>query len=1631
MQFRFRTNQSPARRAPGRRSARRSSGAGARRLRLEPLETRTLLAVTPLIGGTTQARVLVPTLADYDDLGLDWTGTAEPFPDAAWPQTPGAGPNGVGYNALTAAYDPYIGENIQTSMQGNSRTAFVRIPFSATDVGGFDGLTLKMRFDDGFIAYLNGTEIQRANVNPALAFPPYTTGSSGPAAAGAAFTTFDVTSQLNLLNEGTNVLAIRGFNFTLSNTTFLVQAALDANRPDTVTVANDDAVAFRTDQAAPVINVLANDVAGSAAIDPRTVEVVSQANGGTTTVNATTGAITYTPNAGFAGTDTFTYRVRDTANVPTPGGGTQPVTVVAPATAPHRTFVPTNDTLALTWTGGNEPFNDAAWVAGVGGIGYDPTGAPVDFAPFINDNVQVRVSGINPGIYERIPFTADPATTSGLRLRLRYDDGFIAYINGVKVAENFAPATPLYNSLATGQNGDTAALVQQEFIVPMTSVNLRSGANANVLAIHLLNQAIGSSDILMQAELIADVSTKGLWSNEATVTVSVTGPGPVAAPDSGFTQVATPVTIPVLANDVPGFSGAAIVRDTVAVTVPPANGTTQVDLATGDITYTPDPGFSGDDVFTYQVRDNAPIGGTQTSIILPRSSPNWRYLDTGMDPGGTTWQTAGFNDSAWLVGTAQLGYGDIQTTTTAVVYPTTLFRKTITLTSADVVELKVRLLRDDGAAVYINGVEIRRDNLPMNAAFTDFANAGAVGGAEEEQYIETTLTAADLQMRGVTFIIGDNIIAADVHQDNATSSDIGFDVELEATFSAPSGNVSNPAEVHVHVNAPPVAVNDTIAVGPQGTTGTVPNSITFNPLANDSDPDNSPSTPAGSTGLDPRTVVITQQPPPFKGTVSVNPNTGFITYTATGLSTPQIVTFRYTVRDYEGAVSLPATVTANVVVVAPQVMDDTAVTAENTPVVIDVLANDAKGDLTLNLGSVTLDLLAPPSNGTVSVNSTTGRITYTPNAGFRDQFDSFGYTLSDISGNRSNTATVSVDVFSRAIAREDGFALNQGDLTVTIPIADMLANDYFPSSFQPEVVIVPNSWTKGLPPVINRVGGVQQSITFTPTAGATGVAGFSYYLADVVPNPTRPNSNNARVNIALGAVNVSGIVYVDVNRNNVYDAGEQLVPDATIVLTRAGDPAFRRTTMTNSLGAYSFASTSAGVLPPDTYTITQIQPSLYLDFTAGVVNSYTAALTARDNPGYDFREWTVNPQFFTMLANYGGGFLASQQPVSLSANSLVVPYDLGWNGAFTAKATYDPALGSVSVKLYNSAGSVVANSATNPSSTPGNSVINYSASASQPLVLVVSGTNPNVSIESPSLGTSAGDTTPPFVFNTSLSSSMWSPAFVDNLTAHHMGAAGYNVAAGETLPWRNLDRVSIRFTEPVTVGHNDLRLWGVAVEDYPQEVGIQSFSYDPFTFTATWTLTQPIAADQLRVSVSDAVRDTWGNRVGGTIGYERLFNVLSGGTASLGDVLARQFSSIGTERYSPYYDLDGNGTINFVDAIHMRNAAGTALPIGTPGDGTTSTPSPQAPAAVVVSATRDIGLDAGASTRRSTPSVTRTATAQRLIARGTRAAATDAALGTSTDVENSSGATSSLTALRARRAARTVDRALNSLGGTL
>ena len=173
-----------------------------------------------------------------------------------------------------------------------------------------------------------------------------------------------------------------------------------------------------------------------------------------------------------------------------------------------------------------------------------------------------------------------------------------------------------------------------------------------------------------------------------------------------------------------------------------------------------------------------------------RRRTTWRYLDDGSNQ-GTAWRNNSFDDSSWETGRAQLGYGDGDEATvlsfgsnSSDKHRTTYFRKTFSVTDTSQLEGgRIHLLRDDGAIVYLNGQEIARSNMPSGSVnFQTFAN-GVAGGTDESTYHIFDFPAGLLRD-------GNNVVAVEIHQANASSSDISFDLELEVgTFAGGATNI--------------------------------------------------------------------------------------------------------------------------------------------------------------------------------------------------------------------------------------------------------------------------------------------------------------------------------------------------------------------------------------------------------------------------------------------------------------------------------------------------------------------------------------------------------------------------------------------------------------------------------------------------------------------------------------------------------------------------------------------------------------------------------------------------------------------------------------------------------------------------
>jgi len=179
-------------------------------------------------------------------------------------------------------------------------------------------------------------------------------------------------------------------------------------------------------------------------------------------------------------------------------------TLLAPGAA-AKALVPPDDTLepgpepdALRpWT--LEDWEDSAWLSGTTGVGYD-------YSDLIGLDVSA-MRNVNETTYIRIPFVVDdPSALKALTLRMRYEDGMIAYINGQEVARDNAPTPTMetWNSGASANRSDSIAVDPVDFIIPQFDF-LHVGTN--VLAVQGLNRGTGSSDLLILPELLATVAT--------------------------------------------------------------------------------------------------------------------------------------------------------------------------------------------------------------------------------------------------------------------------------------------------------------------------------------------------------------------------------------------------------------------------------------------------------------------------------------------------------------------------------------------------------------------------------------------------------------------------------------------------------------------------------------------------------------------------------------------------------------------------------------------------------------------------------------------------------------------------------------------------------------------------------------------------------------------------------------------------------------------------------------------------------------------------------------------------------------------------------------------------------------------
>jgi uncharacterized repeat protein (TIGR01451 family) len=355
--------------------------------------------------------------------------------------------------------------------------------------------------------------------------------------------------------------------------------------------------------------------------------------------------------------------------------------------------------------------------------------------------------------FRKVVNIPNPATYTNFKIDCQFDDAIVVWVNGVEAYRNNIGSNPTYSTWANGNIGNSGADIYSTFI---NSSFFNAGNN--IVAVEIHNKDDKSNDLFFDLRLI----------------------GNTAANNQGrpftirYNNASEKGNILFVANNIITSSGAATNE------VPPA-GTATNNSNNG----------------AYIDIDNV------NTTLFPLASP-WKWFSNGTRP--ALWETTSYNDAAWNTGSGEFGFGDADETTCIPygcnanncattggcnTYWTYYFRKTVNITSlAGIDKILFNYKRDDGIVVYVNGVEVFRENMPTGAITNTTPATAAIGN--EAAVVSYTLNGTS------PFIVGPNVIAVEVHQNAQNSTDMSFDMGIDlvssnTTFSSSSADLILPS----------------------------------------------------------------------------------------------------------------------------------------------------------------------------------------------------------------------------------------------------------------------------------------------------------------------------------------------------------------------------------------------------------------------------------------------------------------------------------------------------------------------------------------------------------------------------------------------------------------------------------------------------------------------------------------------------------------------------------------------------------------------------------------------------------------------------------------------------------------------
>ncbi len=637
-------------------------------------------------------------------------------------------------------------------------TTYFRKTFVVSNSSPYNSILLNIIRDDGIVVYINGNEVFRDNMlDGVVSFNSLALRTIEPSEEN---TPIQSIIPVNLVN-GTNIVAVEvhqvnvsssdiGFDMemlglTETNTTngiYITSPYNGANlfieQPVVI-----KSFAVSGDNYVYKVDYYINYSKIGDSFSPPYQLTWNPTNPGTYIIKA---------NAIFGAGRTFS-SAPITINVLTPSDPVEPLAVKLINTESEWKFWDNLQQVSSGWQ--MLDFNDTSWPSDYArfGFGYD-------------GEKTLLTEGRITHYFRKSFFVTNIAMFTELEFRLQRDDGAVVYLNGKEVFRNNMPSGNITASTlasTTINTPDETAWITT--ILPVEGLGLLNGTN--VVAVELHQSSSTSSDAGFDLELVAYGDTAGR------VIIS----NPIAGSAYLLTN-----TMPIYVSTWAGY------LNPIQKTELYVDGVKLGELAGTNSVYnwtTLLPGERWISARSYTASgkhyDSQPVnvivGQESTAFTLINSNSVWKYLDNGSNQ-GDNWKYSTFNDSSWKIGRAKFGYGgDGEATVLSYggnsnnKYITYYFRCPFTVPSDSILtNLSFYLLVDDGAVVYIDGIEIFRQNMPQGTInYLTQANS-AISGPDEQTFY---LTKIDTILHS-----GTHIIAVEVHQSSATSTDLGFNMAV-------------------------------------------------------------------------------------------------------------------------------------------------------------------------------------------------------------------------------------------------------------------------------------------------------------------------------------------------------------------------------------------------------------------------------------------------------------------------------------------------------------------------------------------------------------------------------------------------------------------------------------------------------------------------------------------------------------------------------------------------------------------------------------------------------------------------------------------------------------------------------------